>query len=63
MEPFDKRKEEFLKRYEELVKELKVDVGTGPHWMAIGGGAFTTVISKEVIDLANQPVVSPFQQT
>jgi len=61
MKPFEERKAEFMKRYEELVKELKVDVGTSPAYFPIGGGAFSTLIQREVIDLENAPTPSPFQ--
>jgi len=57
---FEERKTEFLKKYGELVDELKVDVGSAPAFFAIGGGAFGIMMAKEVIDLENQPVKSPF---
>lgn len=60
MKPFEERKEEFIKRYGELVEELKVDVGSAPQYFSIGGGAFGTMMMKEVIDLEKQAVSSPF---
>lgn len=61
MKPFEERKTEFLKRYGELVEELKCDVGSAPQYFPMGGGAFGTMLAKDVIDLENQPVPSPFQ--
>jgi len=57
---FEQRKEEFLKRYEALTKELQCDVASAPQYFAIGGGAFATVLIKDVIDLSKQGVKSPF---
>jgi hypothetical protein len=61
MKPFEQRKEEFLKKYGELVDELKCDVGSAPAFFPIGGGAFAIMLQKEVMDLENAPVPSPFQ--
>ncbi len=58
--PFEERKAEFLKKYEALVKELEVDVGSAPQFFPIGGGAFAIMMAKDVIDLKDQPVKSPF---
>ncbi len=60
MKPFEERKVEFLERYKVLVDELKVDVGSAPQYFPIGGGAFGTMLAKEVMDLEGQPVPSPF---
>lgn len=62
MEEFEKRKEEFLKRYEALTKELQCDVASAPQYFAIGGGAFATTLIKEVVDLSKIPVASPFME-
>lgn len=59
---FDDRKKEFLERYEALTKELNVDVASAPQFFPIGGGAFAIMMMKDVIDLKDQPVKSPFQQ-
>lgn len=60
MKPFEERKEEFLKRYEELVNEMKCDVASGPQFFPMGGGAFGIMIAKDIMDLENQPIPSPF---
>lgn len=60
MEPFETRKEQFLKRYGELVNELKVDVASAPQYFPMGGGAFGTMLMKDFVDMENQPVPSPF---
>lgn len=60
MRPFEERRDEFLKRYQELVDELQVDVASMPQYFAIGGGAFGTTLLKDVIDLTKQGVPSPF---
>ncbi len=57
---FDERKKEFLEKYEALVKELQVDVASGPRFFQIGGGAFAVMMEKDVIDLKDQPQPSPF---
>lgn len=59
MKPFEERKEEFLKKYKELVDELKVDVGSAPQFFPIGGGAFGIMLAKDIVDLENQPIPSP----
>ena len=61
MKPFEDRKKEFMERYGALVEELKCDVGSAPQWIPIGGGAFTLVIAKDVMDMTEVPVPSPFQ--
>lgn len=60
MKPFEERKEEFMKQYGELVDELKVDVASAPQYFPLGGGAFGTMMMKEVIDLEGKSVPSPF---
>lgn len=61
MKPFEERKAEFIERYGKLVEELKIDVGSAPQFFPVGGGAFAVMLAKEVMDLENQPVESPFQ--
>lgn len=60
MKPFEERKEEFMKEYGELVDKHKVDVGSMPQYFPLGGGAFGTMLIKEVVDLEKEGVPSPF---
>lgn len=60
MKDFEIRKAEFMLKYEALTKEFQCDVGSAPQYIAIGGGAFATMIIKEVMDLSKMGTPSPF---
>lgn len=62
MEEFEERKKKFLEAYEKIVTEFKCDVGSAPQYIAIGGGAFATMLIKEVIDMSKVGVKSPFTE-
>lgn len=57
---FELRKEAFLKEYKELTEKHQVDVASMPSYFPIGGGAFATMMVKEVIDLTKLPTESPY---
>lgn len=58
---FEERSAEFLKRYEELVKETQVDVATYPVYVPTEQqGVFTTLIQRSTVDLKDAPQKSPF---
>lgn len=54
------RVKEFVKRYGELVDELKVDFANFPMYIPDGGGGFRTIIQSQPIDIKDQPTKSPF---
>lgn len=59
---FEQRKEEFMKKYEELVNELKCDVASMPQYFPTGNGSFGTMLIKDVVDLEKQGIPSPFMK-
>ena len=54
-----KRIDTFMKRYEALVKELKVDFFTYPAYVPDGQGAFRTVIQTTPMDTTETGIKSP----
>lgn len=58
---FEQRSAEFLKRYEDMVKELQVDVATYPVYVpSEKQGVFDTLIQRSTVDLKSAPQKSPF---
>lgn len=49
----EERKNEFFRKYKELIDEYKLDFYHIPFFMPDGKGAFTTVIQSNLVDLKN----------
>lgn len=61
---FEQRKTDFLKDYEGLVEKYQCDVASAPQYFPMGGGAFGTMLMKDIVDLKDRPLPptpSPFQ--
>ena len=55
-----KRGEEFIKEYGELVQKHKMDFATYPTFVPDGNGGFKVMVQTTAIDITNQPKKSPF---
>lgn len=61
---FQKRSEEFIKGYGELVQKHKVDIAAYPVYMPTGeaDGSFKTIIQQSTVDTKDQPYRSTFME-
>lgn len=57
---YEERAKTFLKRYGELVAEMKIDIAAYPVYLPDGKGGFVTTIQQSTVDVTNQPYRSPF---
>lgn len=57
---FEERKTEFMKRYRELVMELKCDFQTLPMLIPTSDRIFSITLSSQIVDITDAPVKSPF---
>lgn len=60
---FQKRSQDFLKDYGELVQKHKIDIAAYPVYMPDGKGGFITTIQQSTVDTTNAPYRSPFMAT
>lgn len=65
MSPFEERKKSFQEwltggAYKSKMDELKCDLYSYPVYVPDGQGGYKTVIQTEVVDIADQPIRSPF---
>lgn len=55
-----KRIADFIDAYGALVKEHGIDFASYPMFVPDGQGGFKIVVQNQPVDIANQPVKSPF---
>lgn len=58
-EDFEKKCQEFLKEYGELVKKYNIDLATYPMFVPDGEGSFKIIIQSTPVDTSKLPVKSP----
>jgi hypothetical protein len=59
MGDFEKRRDEFLKRYKKLIDELQVDFASFPMYIPNEKGSFDVFVQTNVVDRKDQMVKSP----
>lgn len=58
---FNERREEFLKKYKDLIDEFKVDFVSHPVLLPTKDGHYEFRIQTDISDTANMSIPSPFQ--
>ena len=55
IQDFNERKEEFLKKYKELIEEFKVDILAVPNFYHDGNGVFRITTLQNIVDTKSLP--------